>query len=103
MRFGSQPPHKTVNVLFWVVTVNKIISNGDRRPPLLPAHVFDAHLGSIRRSGLFTKVHQSENSKTESYTDRYSSQFKNNYFAEMWNGSQEGSYLWLIDWCITQL
>jgi len=35
--------------------------------------------------------------------DRYSSQFKNNYFAEMCSGSEEGSYLRLIDFCITQL
>ena len=30
-------------------------------------------------------------------------QFKNNYFAEMRSGSKEGSYLRLIDLCITQL
>ena len=36
-------------------------------------------------------------------TDRYSSQFKNNYVAEMCSGSQAGSYLRLIDSCITQL
>jgi len=28
---------------------------------------------------------------------------KNNYFAEMCSGSEEGSYLRLIDFCITQL
>ena len=28
---------------------------------------------------------------------------KNNYFAEMCSGSEEGSYLRLIDLCITQL
>ena len=39
----------------------------------------------------------------ESCTDRYSSQFKNNYFTEMCSGSEEGSYLMLIDFCITQL
>jgi len=32
-----------------------------------------------------------------------SSQFKNNYFTEMCSGSEEGSYLRLIDVCITQL
>ena len=32
-----------------------------------------------------------------------SSQFKNNYFAEMGSGSEEGSYLRLIDLCITSL
>ena len=31
------------------------------------------------------------------------SQFKNNYFAEMCSGSEEGSYLRPIDFCITQL
>jgi len=36
-------------------------------------------------------------------TDRYSSQFKNNYFTEMCSGSKEGSYLRRIDLCITQL
>ena len=30
-------------------------------------------------------------------------QFKNNFSAEMWSGSEEGSYLRLIDGCITQL
>ena len=38
-----------------------------------------------------------------SCTERYSSQFKNNCLAEMWSGSEEGSYLRLIDGCITQL
>ena len=32
-----------------------------------------------------------------------SSQFKNNYFTEMCSGSEAGSYLMLIDSCITQL
>ena len=31
------------------------------------------------------------------------SQFKNNYFTKMSSGSEEGSYLRLIDFCITQL
>ena len=30
-------------------------------------------------------------------------QFKNNYFAEMWIGSEAGSYLRRIDLCIIQL
>ena len=30
-------------------------------------------------------------------------QFKNNYLAEMWRGSEAGSCLRLIDFCITQL
>ena len=30
-------------------------------------------------------------------------EFKNNYFAEMCCGSEAGSYLRLIDFCITQL
>ena len=34
---------------------------------------------------------------------RYSSQFKNNHFAEMCCGTEAGSYLRLIDFCITQL
>jgi len=33
---------------------------------------------------------------------RGGSQFKNNYFVEMRSGSEEGSYLRLIDLCITQ-
>jgi len=37
------------------------------------------------------------------WSTRYSSQFKNNYFTEMCSGSEEGSYLRLIDFCITQL
>ena len=36
-------------------------------------------------------------------SDWYSFQFKNNHFAEMCSGSEEGSYLRLIDSCITQL
>ena len=35
-------------------------------------------------------------------TDRYSSQFKDNCFTEMWSGSEVGSYVRLIDFCITQ-
>ena len=34
---------------------------------------------------------------------RYISQFKDNYFTEMWSCSEEGSYVRLIDVCITQL
>ena len=33
----------------------------------------------------------------------YSSQFKNNHFTEMCCGTETGSYLRLIDFCITQL
>ena len=36
-------------------------------------------------------------------TDRCSSQFENNYFTEMCSGSEAGSCLRLIDFCITQL
>ena len=39
----------------------------------------------------------------ESSADCHSSQFKNNYFTEMCSGSEAGSYLRLIDFCITQL
>ena len=39
----------------------------------------------------------SENSQTESCTERYSSQFQNNCLAKMWSGSEESSYLRLID------
>ena len=35
--------------------------------------------------------------------NRYISQFKNNRFAEMCSGSEAGSYLRLIDFCISQL
>ena len=35
--------------------------------------------------------------------DRYSSQCKNNYLTEMCSGSGAGSYLRLMDFCITQL
>ena len=44
-----------------------------------------------------------EGSSTESCTERNSSQFKNNCFAKIWSGSEEGSYLRLIDFWITQL
>ena len=30
-------------------------------------------------------------------------QFKNNYLAEMWSGPEKGSYLGLVDCCITEL
>ena len=30
------------------------------------------------------------------------SQFKNHCSAEMWSGSEQGLYLRLIEWCITQ-
>ena len=36
-------------------------------------------------------------------TDRWSSQFENNYLTEMCSGSEPGSRLRLIDFCITQL
>ena len=45
----------------------------------------------------------SPNSYTASCTERYSSQFKDNCSAEMQSGSKEGSYLRLIDCCVTQL
>ena len=41
--------------------------------------------------------------QSENCTDRCSSQFNNNYFTEMCSGSEEGSYLRLIDLNITQL
>jgi hypothetical protein len=31
---------------------------------------------------------------------RYSAQFKNNCLAQMWSGSEDGSYLRLIDWFV---
>ena len=37
------------------------------------------------------------------FAQKESSQFKNNYFAEMCSSSEEGSYSRLIDFCITQL
>ena len=37
------------------------------------------------------------------HPDLLTSQFENNYFTEMCSGSEEGSYLRLIDFCITQL
>ena len=40
---------------------------------------------------------------SECCTERYSPQFKNNCLAEMWSGSEEGSYLRLTDCYITQL
>ena len=44
-----------------------------------------------------------ENSSTESCTERHSSRFKNNCFAVLRSSSKEGSYLRLVDFCITQL
>ena len=39
----------------------------------------------------------------KSCTERYSSRFKNNCFAVLRSSSKEGSYLRLVDLCITQL
>jgi len=36
-------------------------------------------------------------------TDRFSSRFENNCFTSMCSGSEAGSYVRLIDVCITQL
>ena len=41
--------------------------------------------------------------RSRSCTDRYRSQFNNNYFAEMWSDSEVGWYLRLRDFCITEL
>ena len=71
-----------------------------------PAH--DEH--GMRHTSWPALVHRlcdttdhSENSEIENCTERYSSQFENNCFTEMRGGSEEGSYLRLIDLCITQL
>ena len=45
----------------------------------------------------------SEGSHLRVTCDRTSSQFQNNCFTEMCSGPEEGSYLRLIDGCITQL
>ena len=37
------------------------------------------------------------------HVDMYTPQFKNNYFTEMCSGSEAGSYVRRIDFCITQL
>ena len=42
-------------------------------------------------------------SSTESCTKQNSSRFKNNCFAVLISSSKEGSYLRLVDFCITQL
>ena len=43
------------------------------------------------------------NFSVESGSDGHRKRFKNSYFAELCSGSAEGSYLRLIDFCITQL
>ena len=50
-----------------------------------------------RRNGLRFGV------ENESCTERNSSRFKHNRLAEMWSGSEEGSYPRLLGWCITHL
>ena len=68
---------------------------------------FWGHLLAAIKSPLWSRVddyarvsHEHQLSRS---LPRYTAQFKNNYSAEMWSGSDEGSYLRLIDCCITQL
>ena len=56
------------------------------------------HLGSCER---ISYLPVGKSTVEDLLTD--SSQFKNNYFTEMCSGSEAGSYLRLIDVCITQL
>ena len=53
------------------------------------------------------EVHERELFSSDASDDNYLTtgecQFKNNYFTEMCSGSEAGSYLRLIDFCITQL
>jgi len=51
------------------------------------------------------KGNQQRGKKTflQAFLHSSSSQFQNNYFTEMCRGSEAGSYLRLIDFCITQL
>ena len=59
---------------------------------------------SLKATGVFRGAcHPGGNLEASQFPDRYSSQFKNNYFTEMCSGSEAGSYLRLIDLCITQL
>ena len=44
-----------------------------------------------------------ESRRERSFTDRYSSQFKNSYFTKVCSGSEAGLYLRLVDFGITQL
>ena len=43
------------------------------------------------------------NRRVSQTAERLNSRFKNNYFAEIFSCSEEGSYLRLKDFCITQL
>jgi hypothetical protein len=61
------------------------------------------HGGLTCAHGLCATRDHSENYSSESCTVRYGSRFKNNYFAEICSGSDEGSYSRLIEVCITQL
>ena len=64
-----------------------------------PRHVRRIDAGLLLAVSLFvqrlefrlTTAH-SENSQTERCSERYSCQFKNRCLAEMWSGSEEGSY-----------
>ena len=58
------------------------------------------HSHALTSTLLLTPSHFSS---TESCTARHSSRFKNNCFTVMRSSSEEGSYVRLVDFCITQL
>ena len=65
---------------------------------------FQAMLPGIQGHNLaMTVLHVPHSLDSGPEIEWYSSQFKNNWSAEMWSGSEEGSYSRLTDCCITQL
>ena len=60
---------------------------------------------ALAKAAVMKEMHATpRNASTQhTCTDRYSSQFKNNYFTEMCSDSEAGSYSRLIDFVITQL
>ena len=73
-----------------ILKVGGSCSTGPRAPP-----VASVWLGNLER-GLCAATDHSENSLTESCTDRYGCQLENNNFTEMCSGSEAGAYSRLI-------
>ena len=61
------------------------------------------HTSHITRYGMNKHRVPSKLILSDSTPTAHSSQFENNYFTEMCSGSEAGSYLRLIDFCITPL
>ena len=57
----------------------------------------------IKRAHTMARMNGTSHTSRQISTCGQANQFKNNYFTEMCSGSEAGSYLRLIDFCIAQL